>query len=873
MRRLLMLFVLCGFFMPCFSKQDTTYNKRNYTAREVQTAPVIDGWLNDEAWETVPWEDGFQMFEPYDNRPASQETRFKVVFDKENIYVGIRAFDTAPDSIVQRLTRRDEIDGDMVAFQLDSYHDLQTAFTFLVSAAGSKADFYMSDDGESEDETWNAIWWTKTRVDDRGWTMEAKIPFSQLRFDRSSGGVWGFQVAREVYRYSETSLWQPMSKESPGWVHLLGELKGLQNIDPKKQAEIIPYVVAGSEWFEAEADNPFREDGKNRHLNGGVDAKIGLTNFFTLDLTINPDFGQVEADPSQVNLTAFETFFEEQRPFFIEGNNIFDYDLAVHSRNNLFYSRRVGRRPQHYPDTEDEEYADVPTFTNILGAAKVSGKTKDGLSVGIMESVTASQTAIIDNGYGQRNETVEPLTNYFTGRLSKEFNKGYTRIGGIFTSTHRFSDEDHLDFLHSSAYSGGVDFQQFFADRSYVLSATAYGSNVNGSEEALIRTQRSSVHLFQRPDADHLQLDSTRTSLDGYGGSLSFGKQSGRFNFMSFLNFSSPGLELNDLGFLSSTDEIIQIFWMGYAFNEPFSIFRSARINFNQWNAWDFGGVRQVSGFNINAHARFNNLWMTGFFWNMDSEQISSSTLRGGPSIVMPGEMNANFFLGTNSRNKLSFELSGFLNKGGEESQSRYGVDFEINYKPISNLSIALYPEYGMRESQLQYVDQQEAGGTERYVFGSINQKTLSMSLRLDFILTPEMTIQFWGQPFIASGDYSKFKYITDSHAIQFQDRFHTYGKEEIEYVAADEYFNVTETGSGFNYQFDNPDFNVKEFLSNLVFRWEYRPGSFLYLVWSQTRSGYDPWGYFHFGEDFGDMWDIHPTNVVLLKLSYRIGR
>jgi len=868
-----MLIALCGFFIPSFSIQDTTYSRKSFTTAEVQIPPEIDGLLNDDAWNAVPWQDGFQMFEPYDDRPASQETRFKVIYDKDNIYVGMRAYDTAPDSIVRQLTRRDDIDGDMMAFQFDSYHDLQTAFTFFVSAAGSKADMFMSGDGNNEDETWDAIWWVKTRIDDQGWTLEAKIPFSQLRFDRSSGGIWGFQAAREIYRNNETSLWQPMSREAPGWVHLMGEINGLENIDPRKQADITPYLVAGSEWFEAEPENPFRSNGVDRQFNAGVDAKLGITNNFTLDLTVNPDFGQVEADPSQVNLTAFETFFREQRPFFIEGNNIFDYDLSVTSRNNMFYSRRIGRNPQYDPDLVDGEYADVPAATTILGAAKISGKTKDGLSLGIMESVTSGEKATIDYGSGERTETVEPLTNYFTGRVLKEFDKGNTRIGGIFTSTNRFTDEVHLDYLHTSAYTGGVDFQQFFADRSYDLSVNFYGSNVNGSEEAMIRTQSSPVHFYQRPDATYISLDSTRRYLNGYGGSLSFGKQSGKLNFRGFLNFTSPGLELNDLGFLNSADEIIQIFWIGYHFNEPFSIFRNANINLNQWNAWDFGGVHQVSGFNINGHTEFKNLWRAGFFYSMDSELISNSTLRGGPSINLPAEINAELFVATNSRKKLSFEVSGSLSRGFEETSSRYGIEGEINYKPISNLSIGLEPEYGYRKSLLQYVDQQEPKGVERYIFGSIDQKTFSMSLRLDLILTPEMTIQFWGQPFIASGNYSDFKYITDPQADKFNDRYRSYTPLEIYYVEEDNAYQVMEPLNGLYYQIGNPDFNFKEFLSNLVFRWEYRPGSFLYLVWSQTRSVQDPWGSFQFGEDFGDMWDIHPTNVVLLKLSYRIGR
>ena len=867
-----MLIVLSGFFMPSFSKQDTIYAKRTYTTAETFIPPDIDGWLNEEAWDAVPWEGNFQMHEPYDDRTPTQETRFKVMYDKDHIYVGIRAFDSAPDSIVSRLTRRDEIDGDMVAFLFDSYHDLQTGFVFLVSVAGSKADFYMTDDGGNEDPTWDAIWWAKTQIDDQGWTAEIKVPFTQLRFDKSSGGVWGFQVAREIYRNSETDFWQAISREAPGFVHLMGQLDGLSNIDPKKQAEITPYVVAGSEWFEKEEENPYRADGFKRYLNAGVDAKIGITNNFTLDLTVNPDFGQVEADPSQVNLTAFETFFEEKRPFFIEGNNIFDYSLGMHGRNNLFYSRRIGRRPQHYPDMAEGEYTDIPQSTKILGAAKITGKTKNGLSVGIMESVAAKETAVIKNGQ-ERSVTVEPLTNYFAGTVSKEFNKGNTILGGMVTSAKRFTDEEQLDYLHTSALSAGIDFQQYFADRSYNISLSAYGSQVNGSQEALIRTQRSPVHYFQRPDANHVTLDSARTSLSGYGANLSFAKTSGRFNFGGFANFNAPGLELNDIGFLSNTDEILQVLWAGYSFNEPFSIFRRVRLNMNQYNLFDFGGVHTLSGINVGGYGQFTNLWEASFHYDIDSDGIRNTFLRGGPSMKLPGTSSASLSLATNSRKKLSFEVDGFMHRGREESSTMYGLDFEVSYKPISNISLGLYPEFSTQQSQLQYVSYQDPDSEERYIFGSIDRKTFSMSVRIDLILSPELTIQFWGQPFIASGDYKDFKHITDPQADKFTDRFHTYAANEILYNGASEEYMVIEDGSGLTYGFENPDFSVKEFLSNLVFRWEYRPASYLYLVWSQTRSGYDPWGYFHFGEDFMDMWDAHPTNVVMLKLSYRIGR
>ena len=649
------------------------------------------------------------MFEPYDNRPPTQDTRFKVVFDREYIYVGIRAFDTAPDSIVRRLTRRDDIDGDMVAFQFDSYHDLQTAFTFFVSAAGSKMDAYETANGENMDDTWNPVWWVKTQIDDQGWTAEAKIPFSQLRFDRQSDGIWGFQVAREIFRYSETSLWQPIYKEDPGWVHLIGELHGLENIRPKKQAEIVPYAVAGSNWFEREEGNPYREDGQTPLYNAGLDAKVGITNNFTLDLTVNPDFGQVEADPSEVNLTAFETYFEEQRPFFIEGKNIFDFDLAIFNMGNLFYSRRIGRRPQYYPDLDEGEYADMPEFTKILGAAKISGKTKNGLSVGIMESVTSSEIAEVDLNGDRHTEVVEPLSNYFAGRVSKEFNKGNTILGGMFTSTHRFTDEENLDFLHSSAYSGGLDFEQYFAERAYSFDLSVYASQVNGSTEALIRTQRSPVHYFQRPDADYLELDSSRTSLAGYGLSSSFGKQSGRFQFRTFFSMTNPGLELNDLGFMTSTDEIVQINWMQYRFNDPFWIFRRANINWNQWNFMDFGGNFQGMGTNLNGHAQFKNLWHAGFYVDLESRSVQNSRLRGGPSMVVPGGSSASLWVSTSSTKKLEVEVDGFYYRGWEDSGYRFGTEFGLTYKPVSNLNLSLYPEYSRSYRELQYVDQPEA--------------------------------------------------------------------------------------------------------------------------------------------------------------------
>ena len=397
--------------------------KKSYNASKISSPPDINGILDEDIWQTGDWVNDFIQNEPYNGGNPSQRTEFKILFDEDNMYVGVRAYDTSPDSIVNRLTRRDQADGDMVAIIFDSFHDLRTGFLFGVSSAGVKYDLMFSNDGQNEDETWDPNWWVKTHINNEGWYAEMKIPLSQLRFEKNSGDVWGLELARVLYRKNETSFWQHMPKDAPGLVNQFGELSGLEQIKPRKIFDITPYGVARAETFKAVPENPFLASGRSTGLNGGIDAKIGVTNNMTMDLTINPDFGQVEADPSEVNLTAYETFFKEKRPFFIEGNNITNFGLGIGDgdigNDNLFYSRRIGREPQGDPDLKEGWYADVPKQSTIIGAAKLTGKTKDGLSVGFVEAMTAEEKAEIDTIGGRTYETIEPLTNY-TGRTGSK---------------------------------------------------------------------------------------------------------------------------------------------------------------------------------------------------------------------------------------------------------------------------------------------------------------------------------------------------------------------------------------------------------------------------------------------------------------------
>ncbi|MFC2129205.1 DUF5916 domain-containing protein [Bacteroidota bacterium] len=876
MKKTLLLLAVGVLCTSLFAQKDSIRETRIYDSQKVISNSLrIDGILDEEAWQSADWQGDFIQHNPYSGRNASFETQYAVCFDEDFIYIAFKAYDPNPDSIVSRLTRRDDLDGDLLFVTIDSYHDLRTAFEFVVNPAGVISDLIITDDGESMDETWDPIWWVKTAVTDIGWIAEVKIPFSQLRFDNSGDGVWGFNVGRIIYRKNEISFWQHIPADAPGIVHLFGKLHGLKDINPRKQAEVIPYATAGIKKYVADDENPF-QPGLDKLLNAGVDAKIGVTNNLTLDVSVNPDFGQVEADPSEVNLTAYESFFEEKRPLFVEGKNIYNFPLRFGDggigEENLFYSRRIGRRPHFYPDLEDGEYTKQPEQTTILAAAKLSGKTRKGTSIGLLETVSRNEFAEIDLNGERRDIAVEPFTNHFVGRVVQDINEGNTIAGGMITNTFRNITTEELKFLPTMATSGGIDVQQYWGNKGYNVKLVNYFSHVSGSEEAITRLQESPARLYQRPDAEYLTLDTSKTSLSGYGGNLQFWKTSGKLNLLAAITWKSPGLELNDIGYLRQSDDLFQLFWVGYNFYEPFSIFRTLRINMDQFNMWDFGGNRAVSGMEVGSFAVFTNLWRANLHINVLGNKRINSFLRGGPAMLLPGEF---MFMGqftTDERKKLILEPGLRFGKGFENSSSSYNYSVELDYRPINSLNISLEPEYSIENNTLQYVSCEETADDERYIFASIEQSVLALSMRVNLTLSPNLTFQFWGQPFIATGSYSDFKHISDSKAANFSDRYYLYKENEIRYDELEEAYFIEEEG-GAQYFFDNPAFNVKEFLTNLVVRWEYQPGSVFYVVWSQSRDQYDGYGTFNFTHDLADMVRIKPTNVLLIKFSYRIGR
>jgi hypothetical protein len=844
-------------------------------------APTIDGRLDEACWELVDWSGGYSQLEPDDKGPATQETQFKILYDPKNVYLAFRCYDEDPELIERRMSRRDGFAGDWIEVNIDSYHDLRTAFSFTVTAAGVKGDELISNDGSNWDSSWNPIWYAKTQIDEQGWTAEIRIPLSQLRFANAPEQVWGIQSTRRLFRLEERDTWQPMGRNDPGWVSRFGELRGLKGIQPQRQVEAQPYVVARTASFPAEEGNPFMT-GSERNLTVGLDGRIGLTSDMTLDFTINPDFGQVEADPGALNLNGFQIFFREQRPFFVENQNIFNYRLTeaeaggAFNSDRLFYSRRIGGAPHRFVsgDADVQEFVDQPDNTTILGAAKFSGKTQQGLSVGILESVTQREMATIDLR-GERTKTVvEPLTNYFVGRIQQDYREGNTVVGGILTAVNRkLAGEEELDFLHESAYSGGLDVVHRWKENSWVATGKLLFSQVNGSTEAILNTQTAFEHLFQRPDAEHLTLDSTATALLGTGGTLKIANYGGEWIFETGVTWRSPELELNDIGFMVNTDEINYFFWGARRWTEPTNVYRRLQWNYNHWFRWDFSGKNLYRAVNTNAHIQWDNFWRTGGGVTYENLDISKNAQRGGPLLRRPNGVGINGYMSTNGQKKWQTGINTFqgISQGDIVRVQNYGWWF--SWQPTNALRVNVNPSFSRYQRREQYFDQLDFGEERRYLNAEVDQQTFSFTTRLNYNITPDLTIQYYAQPFISRGTYQHFNRTSDQPlSKRFEERFLLF--ENITYDQENDTYLVDENGDGtVDYDFGNPDFNFIQFRSNLVMRWEYVPGSELFLVWSQGATAFgDPEQ--NLGRSlFDNLFTEDGRNVFLLKATYRFLR
>lgn len=861
---------------------DTTIERKKYHTQRISGSITLDGIPNEEAWNAVEWGGDFIQYQPNEGKSPSQQTNFKILYDDKFLYIAYLCHDKAPDSIVKRMGRRDQFPGDWIEINIDSYHDLRTAFSFTLSVSGVRGDEFVSNNGNNWDASWNPIWYSKTHINDKGWTAEVKIPLSQLRYGNEKEKVWGFQVHRRLFRKEERSTWQYIPQNSGVWVSSFGELHGLKDIPLHRQVEIAPYITMQADKYKKEPGNPFAK-GFDTRLNAGVDGKFAVTNDLILDFTVNPDFGQVEADPSQVRIDGFQNFFPEQRPFFIESRNIFEYQLTGsqlggdYDADLLFYSRRIGGSPHGYPNTISGEYVKYPQNTSILGAAKFSGKTKKGFSIGILESITQREMAIVDKNGERRKEMVEPLTNFFVTRLQKDFKGGNTIIGGIFTGVNR--EKGLEDILHRSAYAGGLDFLHYWKNRSWYIRGNMVFSNINGSKEAILNTQTAFEHLFQRPDAPESILDSNRTSLSGTGGTIRFGKSAGKsgrlgqvFKFETGITYRSPGLELNNIGFMLTANEINQFTWAGLQFQKAFSIFRNARLNFNHWAKWDGSGRFIFDFINVNGGAAFKNNWQVSAGFSYNPFEISNNALRGASSMRRPIGVGPNININSDSRKKIygGMNFGGFV--GFENTVKSRNAGLSIIVQPLDALNISLsgsYSYYWRRQDQ--FVQNITYNNATRSIVSQVTQKTLRFTARINYNITPDLTLQYYGQPFITRPVYSNFAYVSGPMEKEFNDRFHIFTPAEISYSNGT--YLVDENNDAVtDYSFGKPDFNFVQFRSNLIVRWEYKRGSELYLVWSlgNTADAFDELSTPLFSSLFKNAFADNSKNIFLVKWTYR---
>jgi Domain of unknown function (DUF5916)/Carbohydrate family 9 binding domain-like len=839
---------------------------------------VIDGRLDDEAWLRATPATAFIQRDPEEGKPVSEETELRVAYDDRALYVGARLRDREPSRIARQLARRDqEGEADGFSLYLDPHHDHLTGAMFSVSAAGVQSDATIFNDSWN-DGTWDAVWESATRIDEDGWVAEMRIPFSQLRFPAADRHTFGINAMRYIQRKNERAWLVHVPKKESGLASRLGHLEGLEGVSPRRTFELLPYVVSRAEFIAPSSDRDPFNDGARMFAGTGIDLKYRFSSNLSLDGTINPDFGQVEVDPAVVNLTAFETFFEEKRPFFIEGANIFG-DFGRTGSNNfwgfnraeplIFYSRRIGRSPQ---GSVDAEFVDTPTATTILGAAKVTGKTRNGWSLGTLEAVTGREYAITVDDTTRGEGEVEPLSNYFVGRAQREIGRR-AAVGVIATAVNRDLREPSLrETLPAQSYVAGVD-GHFYLDakRDWVINGRVAGSYLRGSTDAITRVQQSSQRYFDRPDASYVELDPAASDLDGWTGSINLNRQSGVHLVNAALWGVSPGFDSSDAGFTFKSDRGGMHAVYQWRDQEVKRFSRQKFLAVAKFYTWNYGREVQADGTFLFGNTQFKNYWRVfSDVYYFRATQNDTET-RGGPSMLTPESYGGSIGGETDSRKRLSFGAN-FNTNRSDFGGWRVGTGLNVRYRPAASLEVSVGPGFDRNHTIAQYV------GTfadpvvtstygSRYVFGLLRQRELSIQTRVNYVLSPKMSLQVYMQPLVSVGDYEEFKELARPRTFDFI----RYGQDSgtVSYDAIRARYTVHPGDGGADFEFDDPDFNFKSLRLNAIFRWEWRPGSAMYFVWTEQREDLTDPGRFHFGQDIGRTFQAPADDVLMFKIAY----
>ena len=851
--------------------------------RAMAATPRIDGRLDDVAWTLAEPATDFRQRSPRDGDSATERTEVRIVYDNEAVYVGARMFDSEPARIAAQLGRRDDLGAsDYFEVAFDSYHDHLTSFLFYVNPRGVKMDLVASTDFPFGDTGWDPVWEVATERDSLGWTAELRIPLSQLRFSSTATQVWGVNFIRFVQRTGEDSWWSYVPQTQQGFASNFGHVLGLAELPQPRRLEVLPYVAGIEERIDPGAStNPFN-DGSREVGRIGLDLQYGLTSNLTLNATVNPDFGQVEADPAQVNLTAYETYFLERRPFFVEGADIF---RAVSPGNipvngpELLYSRRIGRSPQGSAlDRGEDSFVDQPSNTTILGAAKLSGRTGSGWSLGFLDAVTAREYATVDLAGARFRDQVEPLTNYGVLRAKRDFRGGATTLGFTATSVNRRIDDARLDFLRTAAHAGGMDFHHRFAGNRFMGFATLGYSYIGGDTLAIQTAQRSSARYYQRPDAEYVSFDPARTSLYGWNAAAGFSEEAGATKFAAGVQATSPGFEINDLGYQSRSDRLTAIGRAVRLWTRPGPVFRSAQLQAMASAGWNFGGDRVSTSANVSAWGQFLNFWSINGGIGLSLRSTSDVLTRGGPLALTATNVSGNLCFTSDQRKPVRVHAGS--NANVKELGGRgLGFHLEAEWQPSPRVLLSVGPNFYASREPLQFVTSRvdataEAMFGRRYLFAEISQRTLDLTTRLNVTLTPALSVQLYVQPFVATGDYQQFKELTAPRSRDYL----VYGQapgstltELTDATGAVAGYELDPDGTGPRQvvQLGNPDFNARSLRGNAVLRWEYRPGSTLFLVWTANCSAYDANPRFDAAGDVGRLCQGRADNVFAVKLNY----
>jgi hypothetical protein len=803
------------------------------TATPAEHAPVIDGRDDDPIWKSATPITAFRVFDPKEDGDPTFQTEAKIAYDAQNIYVFVRMFDPHPDSIVSLLSRRDvKTQSEQLKIMIDSYHDRRTGYEFAVNPAGVKRDYYTYDDSR-EDITWDAVWDVATLIDSLGWTAEFRIPLSQIRYPKAAEHTFGLMIMRDIARLSERDSWPLLRRSVRGIASQFGDVSGFRGLGSPHRLEVAPYAVT---------KNRSRPQptgfGRTQKVTMGGDLKYGLTSNLTLDATINPDFGQVEADPAQLNLTAFETFLAEQRPFFLEGTGIFTF---AGDASRLFYSRRIGRAPQ-LAGLVGDPGADVPAATPILGAGKLTGRLASGTSLGALFAITGRQSV--------GPTIVEPQTEYGVFRASQDLRNGQTGIGVMLTVVNRQLDDVSALRLRREAIVGGIDARHRFADGRYSISGSFATSSLRATAATIDRTQRNAVHYYNRPDAG-LPYDPNRTSLSGTDLQLKADKVAGTLTYGGLYERLSPGFETNDIGFLSQADQQIAQVYAALQSSQPRAFWRNASAQAYQYNQFTANGLPTTNFSELDLYAEFQNrmtfsanLWVDNLL-----PAYCDRCARGGPAVRGTPDYNMLANLGADPRRSVVPTIAAIYTVGDYGNSTLWRVRPYVTVRARSNLSWELGTRYQRNRNDTQWFRNLGVIGsdTTHYLFAHLDQELLSFTSRFNYTATTTMSLQLYAEPFLTTGRYFRVRELASPRASSYTDRYRP-----------------------FPLSTSDASFNVKQLNASVVARWEYRPGSTVFLVWTQGRDQDDrnP-GSFAPARDFRDLFAARPDNTFLVKASY----